>query len=679
MMKRHECFTLLCVCLLGFSGHVDAQSKADCFKMQSTKGVKEIPVEKTFSESKGDNELKLFDGIESAYALSVSMDITRLSENFLVRVLLKDAEGRKHLVAESYKEIAPSEKTMLLTDYCEETALLSGIKPVSLLVITDNAEVKLSRVWVSTEESHEPAKGSETYEKRISDLRKQQVQEKVDLINEYNEANNKLWRAGATGLSLFDYEKKMSLIGCPEGVSSQGIEYYIGGIFQFSNNTTNFIIPYEEQNTHLDEFDWRNRHGRNWVTPVKNQGDHDLTCTAYASVAALESVMQLYYNQTFPSLDLSEGDIILHFPYSFLTIEGVDSTWRVVDYVVNNGVHDQASCNYENGTLYNSTGLPVMKVQPSGYGTCPLQDDSIHKYLREKGPMVSGYQYAIHWNQSEQNWEKNGHAMAMIGYGKVHQGMTLTYYESQSTMSTIEVSAGNPEIGHPYYIFKNSYGEDGTISPPYMYISFLGCESYMIGPYYYELPIQVTEYDQDFQDITKIYNTSDIVCDDRDGDCFYYWGVGPLTSSLPYFALNQPDGDDGDCYRGPIDLQDNILNLNPNETEWLYPENVFMNGEPGQLIHCYSHVLLEGFDSAEIVDSIYFHNGAKIYIEDGGELFIYGNCIYNAEIIMESGAKLYLRDGARVILREGVSFSPPVGAIIEIEEGSIEPYSPFSL
>lgn len=75
----------------------------------------------------------------------------------------------------------------------------------------------------------------------------------------------------------------------------------------------------------------------------------------------------------------------------------------------------------------------------------------------------------------------------------------------------------------------------------------------------------------------------------------------------------------------------------------------------------------------------FFHNGAKIYIEDGGELFIYGNCIYNAEIIMESGAKLYLRDGARVILREGVSFSPPVGAIIEIEEGSIEPYSPFSL
>ena len=46
---------------------------------------------------------------------------------------------------------------------------------------------------------------------------------------------------------------------------------------------------------------------------------------------------------------------------------------------------------------------------------------------------------------------------------------------------------------------------------------------------------------------------------------------------------------------------------------------------------------------------------------------------------MEPGARLIINHGARVILREGASFNPPAGAIIEIEEGSIEPYSPFSL
>ena len=48
--------------------------------------------------------------------------------------------------------------------------------------------------------------------------------------------------------------------------------------------------------------------------------------------------------------------------------------------------------------------------------------------------------------------------------------------------------------------------------------------------------------------------------------------------------------------------------------------------------------------------------------------------IYNADIEMRPGSKLVIRDGCRVILRQGASFNPPVGAIVEIQNGSIEPY-----
>ena len=270
---------LLSVCLLGFSGQADAQSKGECFKMQSTKELKVISVEKTFSDSKGGNALKVFDGIETAFGVSVSMDIMRLSDDYLVRVLLEDAEGKKHLVAESYREIAPAEKSMKLRDYCEETALLGGVKPVCLHVIVRGAEVALHSISVSTEGTHEMKGQTIEFKKQVSDLRQKQVQAKVDIIKEFNAEAGKLWIAGITGLSMMPFEEKMSILECPESMSTLGMEYYAGGIFQFDNtnmalpnNTRSIYGPWED----IDEFDWRNWHGKNWVTPLKNQGDHDL-------------------------------------------------------------------------------------------------------------------------------------------------------------------------------------------------------------------------------------------------------------------------------------------------------------------------------------------------------------------------------------------------------------------
>ena len=663
-MRKQVLFILLSLCLLGLCGQASAQSDNAIFTMQSKSDQKTIAVRTAINRN---TTLEVFDNIESIYGLAVTMDVEQLSNDYMVRVLLEDAEGRKYLVAESYKEIAPTDKKQQhFSSYCEETALLDGVKPVKLHVYITDANVQLNSISISNDNSM--MKTHADYQRQTASLKEQQVQTKVDLINAYNEANNKLWRAGVTELSLKDHEEIMNILSCPEGTSTQGLEYYSGGIFELSPSDYGtyygYIEPYELEYQYMYEFDWRNRHGRNWVTPVKNQGSTN-ACTAYACVGALESLTQLYYNQVDNSLDLAEGDVLNGFPDIHIT--GVDSTVKVVEYFATHGVNDQLYNNYIGEVLYPCDPR-TLHVQPSGYGTCPSSWETIKQYLREKGPMVSGF----YWGPYYQNG-RNGHAMTLIGYGKVHEGMTLDYHTGSASFEHITIQSGNPKIGMDYFIFKNSYGEDNPNIPSYYYLAFQYIDD-IIGPYYFTLPIQKTEYDPETGYVSKVYSESDIVCEDQDEDGFYFWGIGNRPSHCPQTALDSSDGDDSDSLYGPFMTNGRIMSLDPDNHELADTWDVFEANIYG--IHCYSHSELEEYDECGTHGPVYFHNGATVTLKNGSVLNIEnGNTVYNANIIMESGAKLRIRGNGHLKLAEGVSFNPPVGAIVEITEGSIEPFS----
>lgn len=57
-----------------------------------------------------------------------------------------------------------------------------------------------------------------------------------------------------------------------------------------------------------DEFDWRDRHGINWLTSAKDQGN-TTECDDYAKIAAAEAQINLHYNQIL-DVDLSEDMLI---------------------------------------------------------------------------------------------------------------------------------------------------------------------------------------------------------------------------------------------------------------------------------------------------------------------------------------------------------------------------------
>ena len=58
----------------------------------------------------------------------------------------------------------------------------------------------------------------------------------------------------------------------------------------------------------VTEFDWRNRHGKNWMTPVKNQGWCQ-SCWIFAAVGTVEAYTNLYYNRLL-NYNLSEQEIM---------------------------------------------------------------------------------------------------------------------------------------------------------------------------------------------------------------------------------------------------------------------------------------------------------------------------------------------------------------------------------
>lgn len=674
-MKKHVFFTLLSVCLLGFSGQADAQSKADCFKMQSTNGLKEIPVEKLFTGERGANVLKIFDGIDALYGLSVTMDVTRLSDNFLVRILLEDADGHKHLVAESYKEIATVEKKLQFSDYCEETALLGGVKPIALHIITDNVVVNLNSIRVSIGEKREQKSGTNISEKQVANLRKQQVEAKVFLINIYNETNNKLWRAGVTAESLLPFDIKMRVEGSTYLGNTHGIEYYVSGIFSVGQdeNQSAYLDPpgYEYPQDHIDEFDWTNRHGINWMNAVKDQGNSGF-CSGFSTASVLEAMTNLYFNKKM-SIDLSPSQLML---CSDLPVEissnnpylvGADVK-DIIEYAVGNDVVDAISYPFIDDLNDNcrlDSIMPNYTVRPSGYTS--LRDSTeaqIMRWLTHNGPLISG---------CITDYLK--HAMALVGFKRIQIGDTICYSNVNYEPYEFHIVNDNDTdyINHICWKFQNSHGinPNGSIRSPYIYMLFNN-RSQMVGPYAFNTPITVTDFRNGSQIIVP---ETEIVCEDKDGDGFYNWGIGQRPSHCSEYALSKPDGEDVAPLLGPIDSENNIMCLDPDRNDTVFVENFLEMVEmDDHIVHCYSHFLLENGETAHTPCPIYFHNGAKIIVQSGCTLSIDGHILYNADVVMESGSRLVINNGGRLILPNGKTFSPPLGAIVEIHEGSIEPF-----
>ena len=591
------------------------------------------------------------------FGLSIDGELSISHDDYFVRVLVTEKDGTEHLVMESYKEIQGNVSERF-DDYSEETYLTDGIHLDSIKIFTRGASLRIKAIRYLSD-----AKNLGKYKKfeaSVKEKRNKSIMSNVEKINDYNERHNLLWRADKTWLSQQSYETKKRLLGVKDNCSTRGIEYYAGGIIEIDEMEQR-VQPLRTDTPYVENFDWRNRHGKNWMTHVKHQGNSNC-CFLFACVGALEALTNLYYNQKL-DLNLSEQELIscsgLSNPYNNGTPS--DMMELPLNYMVNHGVCDSLSYPFVNlpyQPCLSGSITPNELISISGYSQVNsgiIDENDIKNAIINHGPLVSGIR-SVAWMN---------HAMVLVGYGVLQPGDTIYHhlgynYDTHTYFHDkyFTVDENDPRIGRTYMVYKSSYGlTDNDCNLGYMYVIHNNYNTSLVNTYYLQTPITSLNY-----------SASDVICEDADGDGYYFWGIGSRPFPCPFWVPFEPDGDDSNYQYGPMDSHGNLedLGLRALQTTHIssnitYRYNAFF----------YTNTCVCSMSKLTIKSTITLYGNTKIIVEPDGELVIDGGVLQNADIELNAGSKLVLKNGGTINMRNGKDFYAPIGAIVTIEEGQI--------
>lgn len=189
-------------------------------------------------------------------------------------------------------------------------------------------------------------------------------------------------------------------------------------------------------------FNWRNKNGQNWMTPVKNQ-DGLGSCGSFAKIGVVEAKYNIQENN--PALDknLSEQDLV--------NCAGLPGTWT---YIKNAGVAEEPCVPYKN---------------PPVVGPCPaVCDDSSSKKLWK----ITDSFFASKAGIAQIKYD-------LINHGPLYVGINITSWSA----ITYTCSSANEEhyvvlVGYDdaqgVWIAKNSWGA-GFEMNGYFYIKYGNC------------------------------------------------------------------------------------------------------------------------------------------------------------------------------------------------------------
>lgn len=603
--------------------------------------IRKIDIEKNRNYS-----FKPFSTNERITSLSIEGSISKDADDYLVRVILKDKEGNDHLIMEFYPEISEQEH-IAFQNYGEETLNLNNVVPDSIKIFLKSATIHIDKI-ITTKElpGYSPDK---LFEEKRNNNREKQLKNIVNKINSYNETHQKLWRAGVTTLSRKSYQEKKRILNFNDSCSTRGFEYYADGIYEIGQPNETTLNRTSIDSSYVDNFDWRNRHGINWMTSVKDQGSVNF-CYPFATIGSIEAVTNLYYNQKL-DLDLSEQELAccsgLRNPYHGT---GYSEAHKLLDYLQTYGVCDEVAYPFvpgaTSGTCRSDEITPNELVAINGYGNVYENEDSIKHALINHGPLVSGV-YTTNWIN---------HAMVMVGYGILHLGDTIYQYidANGNWNGHYTVKEGDPHIGRTYFIYKNSCGPDapGHLGG-YMRVIHYNYPLSVIPTFYCLPPIS-----------TMNYNENDIVCSDADGDGYYYWGLGAKPASCPSWVPDTPDGDDSDINYGPMNefgVLDSLTCGTTIKTPVVYSNN--------NSTSCRIGIVRGG--TLTINGTLSLFENSKIRVCEEGTLIVDGGTIQNANLELIPGSTLIIRNNGVINMANGKVFDAPKGVFVNIESGII--------
>ena len=595
------------------------------------------------------------------YAFSIDATITQPREASFVRIVLEDTEGHDYLVAESDR-FRNDTSIVQLTGYCEETAKLHGVTPLCLkCYLAGDATLLLTSYHVSDQE---PTRGQAANEETDAAIKEAQVQSIVERINEYNARHGKLWRAGLNNWALAEYDSDIKGEG---DAYTANFKYYTDGIYEMGERPaqrSTYNSPY------VDSFDWRYRHGQNWIgDSIRNQGSSEF-CTVFAVVGSVEALTTIFYNDTTIRLDLSEQDVISYSTgngvwfHKFITSE--------LAQIRDNGVLDEQSVPFTGlgGTITDPPrpiGNECVSIEwyymvNKDNMTFNQYTDTIKYHLIKYGPLIWGYNYG----ESEMVYGKPvmNHFMTLVGYGVVTANDYYTIVNSHSNPPAHYVESGASVIGKTYWIYKDSYGnysKEHFGHNGFRYVIFNDENKMHLDFAYIQTPIY-----------RRGHPHSEIKVEDLDGDGYFNWGIGERPDSLlPDWAELEPDGDDANPFIGSLDdygigcslgygwNADDIYEVSSNQIDTL---STFHRG---------------GFEIGN--DVVYtikatevFHPQAVLHMYSGSTLIVDGGKLVDPPFLFESGCSVILNNGGEIIYTKHMpTFTSPLGLKLTINEGRI--------
>lgn len=630
-MKR-----ILCVIIL-LPQLALAQFYTDCFTLTRDRGITEISIDNTF---KNDTivPIKITEPISG-----LSISGTAMLENDIdsyVRVVLKDKFNYEYLIYE-YFPLLEDKSGSSFSNTGIETLILNGVIPQEIRVELHNSSLRVASIqYLPSSESEESVTGNSAI------IQKTQCQYIANKLNENLQKNNMTWRAGITSISMKTYEEKKTIFG-GKVPFLYGYDYYKGGIFVIPDpdNVASKRVSQRSMvtNTFVKEWDWRSRHGKNWMTPVRDQHNCH-SCWAFASIGVLEAYINIYYNHKY-DMNLSENELLYCPLKSYWLPRGCNgSAWPVdvYNYIKSNGIVNEECFSY------STDSLPCASKCSNPSELIFIENDSLYnvnestmKSLLFKSPVT----LSLHkWN----------HSVVLAGYKEIEAGDIVWLGDSVYNSSgpiTISENYHQSLIDRTVWLIKDSYGTNwGDNGYGYILVA----------------PSNINSGRAIYGSITSLnLSDSDIECTDADGDGYYFWGLGPKPSHCPSWAPDEPDGDDSNSNYGPLDAYGNLQVLTPSTVT--INTVVTYNGSSALP----SHIEIVGNGTLILTGLSTMGDNDTITIFANGTLIIDGGTLQNAHLDLRPGCHLIIRHNGSTNMPIGSAFEAPQGVLVDVEYGSI--------
>ncbi|MFZ2473336.1 MAG: C1 family peptidase [Methanothrix sp.] len=335
------------------------------------------------------------------------------------------------------------------------------------------------------------------------------------------------WLAGETSLSRLTKPEKMLYLGLvvPEDEKKCIQELLYRENARSFENAPVFIYP--------DKWDWRQVSGKNWTTPIRDQKQCG-SCVAFATVALIESNLEIFRRNPDLNPDLSEADLFFRGCGSCCDLGWYYNSALI--YAQQSGIPDEACFPYDSDQLRSCPDREKRIVKINSWKTL-LSASQAKEWLATRGPLMTGmnvyedfYYYSGGIYKEAYGSYMADHAVCIVGYNDA-QGYWIcknSWGVGWGENGWFKIGYGECGIGKRFAFYAVQFTSDDDLIMPKqgrVIVRFKGMNTTMVDEIWQHSPESRLIFSASSSQIGK----------------FYDLGVYPSGTRL-IFALKTSDG-----------------------------------------------------------------------------------------------------------------------------------------